>query len=307
MHTILYKKQNIKELLATHSLALKKRWGQNFLINYFFVEKIAQLIFSLAHTNGKQKPLRIWEIGPGLGSVSAALLLPDVQLTVFEIDYGIVHFLEKEFAQERAMGKITIVSGDAEKTLEQYVSSGATLPHVVCGNLPYSSAVRILIKVSSLEQLHVPAVYMIQKEAVDRLVSTVGESQYGISSVLMQSVFSLSHRFSVSADSFYPVPSVESTVFSCIPDTHIGNSVYSLLCAIVRAAFSQRRKKLYNTLVPMLFSVNGLFGDMKTAEEKKASICHLLETCSISVHMRAEEVAVKQYVQLAKYIDQVMR
>ena len=270
MHTILYKRQTVKEILNAHSLALKKRWGQNFLTNHFFAEKITSLVLSLANTHAIQEPLHIWEIGAGLGSLSALFLANNVRLTVFEIDYGLINFLEKEFAKECAEGKLSIITGDAEKTVAQHVTDASTMPHMICGNLPYSCAVRILVKINSLAQLHVPAVYMIQKEAVERLVSKVGEKQYGISSILMQSIFSLKQQFSISADSFFPMPNVESAVFSCSPRaTYIDSNAYALLCSIVRAAFSQRRKKLQNTLVPMLLSMKNFLRNMRYRKQKK--------------------------------------
>ncbi len=289
----LYKKQSIRQVLEERGLSLKKRWGQNFLVNKSIAEKIVNSLV-LLHTRSGKDPT-IWEIGPGLGSLSELLLQGNGQLAVFEIDFGIIRFLEEFFASELEAEKLSIVAGDAEKSLGERVRSieAEKLPDLLCGNLPYRSASRILIQVCSEEKAYVPAVYMVQKEVAERLIGA--GTDYGITTILVQSLYTVSKLFSVGPDSFFPAPFVASTVLQFLPKNtdHMGNEIFEILKQLVRAAFSQRRKKLGNTLLPELSVL---------LQESGESAHSVLDRFEIDVHKRAEDISVEQYRSLAIYL-----
>ena len=92
----------IRELLGAHGLALSKRFGQNFLINQHAQQRLVAEALA-------EKPQNIWEIGPGIGTLSHALSNSCASFTMFEIDNGFVRLLQKEFAEQ---SHVRIVSGD---------------------------------------------------------------------------------------------------------------------------------------------------------------------------------------------------
>lgn len=298
MREIFYNRASIQKLLHTRALALRKRWGQNFLVNKELAERIAAQAFAACHNQKDQgAALRIWEIGPGLGSLTAQLLEKNTELTVFEIDYGLIRFLQEEFSLEIAEQRLKVVAGDAEKTVLKRAEflEAAQAPGLICGNLPYRSAVRIILSLCTLPMLCVPAVYMAQKEAVERLLSEPGSSQYGVSSVLVQAHYQLRKLSTVSAASFFPTPHVESLLFECVPKrhSHPGRDTGRILQNVVRAAFGQRRKKISNTLLPFLHAA---------AQHSSWNPEELLTLCSMRQEQRAEEISVENYVKLASYL-----
>lgn len=177
-------------------------------------------------------------------------------LEVVEIDRDIVAKLEKEFSQE----KLTIHATDALKF--DFSALGEKLR--IIGNLPYNISTPLLFHLSQFSEQILDMHFMLQKEVVERMVGMPSTPDYGRLSVMLQYRFDMEHVFSVPAESFRPIPKVESAIVRMIPRSQSSRTVKNeaLFSQIVLAAFSQRRKTLRNTLHHFLkaedFSVLGI-------------------------------------------------
>ena len=119
----------IRAVLDSRGLSLKKRWGQNFLVNQAARERLVSLLQPGAREI-------VWEIGAGLGSMTEILLPRAERLVAFEVDWGLCRYLADRFRSEP---RFTLVCGDFLETWENAVRDHGR-PNRILGNLPYSSA-----------------------------------------------------------------------------------------------------------------------------------------------------------------------
>ena len=248
----------------------RKRFGQNFLVDQ-------QIIAQIIHEIYPQKGERIIEIGPGLGALTRPLLQVLDHLDVVEIDRDIVVKLEKEFPQE----KLTIHATDALKF--DFSVLGERLR--IIGNLPYNISTPLLFHLSQFSEQILDMHFMLQKEVVERMVGMPSTSDYGRLSVMLQYRFDMEYVFSVPAESFRPIPKVESAIVRMIPRSKASRVVKdeALFAQIVLAAFSQRRKTLRNTLHHFL-----------KAEDFSA--------LAIDPGLRAENLSVEKFIAIADFL-----
>ena len=205
----------------------KKRWGQNFLNDLNVSKKIISLLDNTSNDS-------VLEIGPGEGALTK--LIDAKKITAIEIDRELCQGLKKI-----KNPNLSIINDNILK----YNLNNITFNKVI-GNLPYNISSQIIFKI--LEQPNWnKAVFMIQKELADRILSKEGSRQYGRISVMIQSVCSIKKEFKVSHNCFFPKPDVQSTVIS-LEKKKITNFDFKKLENIVRISFSQRRKKMKNTL-----------------------------------------------------------
>jgi len=248
----------------------RKRFGQNFLVDQQIITQIINEIYP-------KKGDRIIEIGPGLGALTRPLLQVLDHLDVVEIDRDIVAKLEKEFPQE----KLTIHATDALKF--DFSVLGEKLR--IIGNLPYNISTPLLFHLSQFSEQILDMHFMLQKEVVERMVGMPSTSDYGRLSVMLQYRFDMEYVFSVPAESFRPIPKVESAIVRMIPRSESSRTIKNeaLFAKIVLAAFSQRRKTLRNTLHHFLkaedFSVLG-----------------------IDPGLRAENLSVEKFIAIADFL-----
>lgn len=249
----------------------RKRFGQNFLIDQQIIIQIIAAIYP-------QKDDRIIEIGPGLGALTKPLLQTLDHLDAIEIDRDIVDKLNKHFPQER----LTIHAVDALKF--NFSTFGDKLR--IVGNLPYNISTPLLFHLSQFSDHILDMHFMLQKEVVGRMVGIPATSDYGRLSVMLQYRFDMEHILDVPAESFQPVPQVESAIVRMIPrDRSAVNAENEVLFSqIVSAAFSQRRKTLRNTLR------------------------HYLNTddfyaLGIDSRLRAENLSVENFVAIANFLS----
>lgn len=301
-----YSKHAVQTLCGQNGISLKKRWGQNFLIHEKTCADIAAAALSLCKNQTEEK-ISVWEIGPGLGALTCAFLAaPRVaSVRAFEIDRGLCRTLEGLYAEDIASGRFAVREGDAERTLAEDAAREAA-PALLCGNLPYSSGVRILLSAVQQPALRVPACVMLQKEAAARIAAAHGSKLYGISSVLLQSVYDIRMERTVARSFFYPYAHVDSAVCLLRPkagnvfadeklgekfDDKFSGAAMDALFALVKSAFSARRKKLANTLVPFL---RGVLSDDENAFKSAAD--------NFDMNRRAEDVPPEEYCALARRI-----
>ena len=205
----------------------KKRWGQNFLNDPNIAKKIISLL-------GYIKDEKILEIGPGEGALTNRI--DAKKITAIEIDKNLCDNLEKI-----ENSSLFVINEDFLKTNLNDISFNK-----VVGNLPYNISSQIIFKILNHSNWN-KAVFMIQKELADRIISKEGSRQYGRISIMIQSICQVKKEFNVSSNCFFPKPDVESTVIS-LEKKELKQFDYKNLEEIVRISFSQRRKKLKNTL-----------------------------------------------------------
>ncbi len=246
----------IREVLAHHHIALKKRWGQNFMIDPAARERI---IAELAPRAGDL----VWEIGPGLGAISAALVrrvsprradsgvdCPGA-VVLFEIDWGLIERLNERFGD-----RVEIVPGDAVKTIIERVMAGARPPDLVCGNLPYRSGAAIITTVlgsDALLQSVRRMVFTVQLESAQRLVACPGSKVYSSFSVMVQLSARADLVGKLAPGSFFPAPEVRSAVVSLTPAPDAERGRASVLA---QALFRARRKTTRNNVPAAAAALN---------------------------------------------------
>lgn len=256
----------IHETMKKNNLVIRKRFGQNFLIDEGAIERI---LHALDLKGGEN----LLEIGPGLGVLTERLLEKDLTLYAVEIDRDLAALLEEELDQEN----FHLIVDDVLKINPMDLPE----PLVILGNLPYyiTSAIIMHFLESDLDITRM--VLMMQKEVAARLVAQPGSKDYGILSVITQSYGEVEKLFDVGKNCFLPAPKVESTVVSIVP--HQERTLDPLALAIIKGAFSLRRKTILNAL--------------STTFEKG----EILEACrrtGIDPSSRAEKLTIDDYKKL---------
>lgn len=231
--------QELRALLSTHGLSAKKRFGQNFLISE---GALAAIVASAV----EDKPEALIEIGPGPGTLTRRLLAASpAPLTAIEADRDFAQLLPEALG---APARLRVLAQDVLS-----VELGALYPELrpaVVGNLPYNISTPILLQLIAARHALGPATLMLQREVAARLLAGPGSKTYGSLSVLLQLHAKLSRVRSVPPGAFFPAPKVHSTVIKLrwlqAPAVPVGDPEH--FQRVVRAGFSQRRKRLSNAL-----------------------------------------------------------
>ena len=229
----------IREVLASRGIALKKRWGQNFMIAPSTREKIVGLL-----DPGPDDT--VWEIGPGLGSLTAILLRHAKSVTAFEVDWAMVRVVEDRFG-----GRVEMVQGDAATTTS---SLDHVPPALVTGNLPYRSAAAIiggLLERTDVASRVRAMVFTVQREMARRIVARPGVSDYSSFSVLCSLAAVSSLAGDVPHTHFYPEPNVVSSIVVMKP-RNIDPDELRVASFLARSLFASRRKTIANNLEPVV-------------------------------------------------------
>lgn len=249
----------------------KKSLGQNFLRDSNVAQKIVRL-FDAKNTDA------VVEIGPGKGALTSLLLETLSHITVIELDNELAPFLKEQFGE-----KITVIHQDILSVSMQELREQVGSPIRLLGNIPYNITTPILFHVVD----SLPAVkdftVMMQTEVAQRIVAKPRTKEYGILSVFLQYYCTPKIQFSVSRNSFFPVPNVSSTIVHL--DFEKQNTLKAehndLFRKIVRGTFGKRRKTLRN----------GLRGiNVPIAE---------FERLSVDLELRPEELSVDDFVRLS--------
>ena len=254
-----------------HFMKAKKSFGQHFLTQ----EPIAERLANAIQPNGCDT---IVEVGPGRGILTRYLLKQPLPVVAVELDRDLIPYLEKEFAST----KLRIVQGDILKIrFDEIVPVESNF--VLVGNFPYNISSQIVF-LGIQHRHHVPFMAgMFQKEMADRICSPPGSKQFGVISVLVQAFYTPQHLFHVKPGSFSPPPKVQSSVISLTRyRKEIDGLAFNILRQVVKMAFSQRRKKLRNTLKPIL--PEEVLIEMGVAD------------------LRPEQLGVEQFIALARIV-----
>ena len=251
-----------KETLERFGLATKYRLGQNFLVQDHIIEKIVQL--------AEVQPADvIVEVGPGLGTLTVALLDNACAVCSLEADSELEQVLAVT-CKEPHPDSFALVMGDAlaitpQKLSEAYrtlptvahdAATNAPMPTKFVSNLPYQVAATLILKffqeLPSLER----AVVMVQAEVADRIAAKPSTKAYGAYTAKLSLFAQVTGRFEVGPGNFMPPPRVNSAVVR-LDRTQARNPVTSKLLSeeellhtmrVIDAAFAQRRKTIRNSM-----------------------------------------------------------
>ena len=264
----------IRSIAAELDLRPAKSLGQNFVIDANTCRKIVR-IANLAETD------HVVEIGPGLGSLTLALLEVTNKVTVVEIDSRLAARLS-ETLKTHGAAEINIVNQDALQIRE---IPGA--PTKLVANLPYNVSVPVLLHFLELFPTIDSGVVMVQYEVAERLAAKPGSKSYGVPSAKAAWWCDLSLADDASKNVFWPVPNVDSALVTFHRHQPIGDEeLRKLTFILIDEAFGKRRKMLRAAL-------SGIFGSSAKAEE-------LLLIAGIDPTARGESLDISQYVQLAR-------
>ncbi len=270
----------IRAVLQSRGIQLKKRWGQNFLVNRGACERIVDLLDPMPDET-------VWEIGPGLGALTELLLRRARAVVAFEIDRRLLEYLHSRYAGNP---RIVIVQGDAVRKWQTVRDRGNLPADKVVGNLPFGSASSLVSSFVSENLTLGRAVFTMQRELADRMMARPRQKEYSSFSVFCQYAFNLIRRGELKPGSFFPSPRVISSIVELTPSS-IRHEVHDRLAffLLVRALFVSKRKTIRNNVLlsPALRVYN--------TEAVLAS----LEGEGISAKMRAEELSVHDFVRVA--------
>lgn len=219
----------------------KKRFGQNFLKDTFYLEQIIQSIPKWALN------YKIIEIGAGLGDLTQRLLGLG-NITSYEIDKDLVEILEQKYEAFLQTKQWQLISRDVLE-LWRDGSSLQEEPFVIVANLPYNVATKIILK-AFRDILCRGFVVMVQQEVAEKFCSKSGESNFGALSVLAQSVGRVEFLFSVPPSAFTPPPKVNSAVFKLekFASPFESKVVFEQLENLLQVSFTSPRKMLFKNL-----------------------------------------------------------
>lgn len=273
---------DIRELCAQLNIRPTKTLGQNFVNDPGTVRKIVR-------NAGVQAGEQVLEIGPGLGSLTLALLEAGAQVSAVEIDPPLAQALPTTAQARFPEAKLQVFTADALTITGPESIDGAT-PTRLVANLPYNVAVPIVLTV--LEKL--PSIQtvlvMVQAEVADRLAATPGNKIYGVPSAKVAWYASARRTLTIGRNVFYPVPNVDSALVKIERRPHPDTAATrEQVFAVIDAAFAQRRKTLRQALA-------GLAGSAGAAQEA-------LERAGVSPTARGETLDIDQFAAVAQQLN----
>lgn len=236
----------LRSVIADGRIAADRALGQNFLLDLNLLDRIAGLV-PLAPGDA------VYEVGPGPGGLTRALLKAGARVVAIERDRRAVAALAP--LVEVAAGRLALVEGDAlQFDAAAAVGTGAH----IAANLPYNIATPLLVGWLSAEPWPPwwrSATLMFQREVADRIVAAPGSAAYGRLAVLAAFRSVARVRLRLPARAFTPAPRVESAVVQLLPRPPILDVALPALEAVTARAFGQRRKMLRQSLKPVLDAV----------------------------------------------------
>ena len=268
----------LREIIARHGLTASKALGQNFLLD-------EQLLGRIAAIPGIGVDDLVYEVGPGPGGLSRAILRTGAALIAVERDARCIPALAE--LADAFPGKLRVIEGDASAV--DVAQETAGVPHHIIANLPYNVGTHLL-----LGWLNAPVwppawqslTLMFQSEVAERLVAEAGDDAYGRLSILAQWRTNAKIAMRVHRSAFTPPPKVMSAVVHITPAEQPDGVRPAVLENLTAAAFGQRRKMLRQ-------SIKGVPGALDA-----------LDALGIASDRRAETLAVSDYVAIARILSQ---
>ena len=262
----------LREVIQRYGLSASKALSQNFLFDHQLLARIAKVPGDLAGQD-------VFEVGPGPGGLTRALLEAGANVVAVERDRRCIPALAE--LGEHFPGRLRVIEGDALEVDAPSLFAGK--PHVVA-NLPYNVGTALLVGWLSAawEPWWASLTLMFQKEVAERIVARAGEDAYGRLAVLAQWRSTPRIAMTVHRSAFTPPPKVMSAVVHIVPAEEPEGVRFKTLEALTAAAFGQRRKMLRQSLKGMPGAIDAM------------------ATLGIDSARRAETVSVEEFVALAR-------
>ena len=266
-------------LLKKYNLKAKKSLGQNFLIS----EEIVNNIVEVAGVSNEDT---IIEIGPGLGTLTSKLAENAKEVIAIELDDSMITVLTERFS---LYDNVKLIHADVLKTDLKELIKGKSSVKVVA-NLPYYITTPIVMKLLEENLDIVQITVMVQKEVGERFTAMPNGKEYGAITVSINYYTEPSIVIDVPRDNFDPVTDVDSFVVNLkVRKERVELKNEKNFFKVIKAAFSQRRKNIGNSLV----------GVGKSKQEVK----EMLDTLKIDSNLRAENLSLENFDQIADYIS----
>jgi 16S rRNA (adenine1518-N6/adenine1519-N6)-dimethyltransferase len=265
-------------MLKKYALKANKKLGQNFLIN-------EGIVLDIVEKAEVSKEDLVIEIGPGLGTLTATLAENAKKVIAVELDDNMIPVLNERFA---LYDNVEIIHNDILKTDINSLINGEEHVKVVA-NLPYYITTPIVMKLLE-ERLNIELItVMVQKEVGERFCSTPNGKEYGAITVSINYYTEPEIVIDVPKENFMPVPEVDSCVVNLkVRKTHIELKSEKKFFQVIKAAFSQRRKNLGNSL--------------QAVAKDKEEIKKMLEELEIDINKRAENLSLEDYAKISNWL-----
>lgn len=271
---------DIRELAAALGVRPTKQRGQNFVIDGNTVRRIVR-------TAGVDAKDVVVEVGPGLGSLTLALLETAESVVAVEIDDVLAGALPATIAARlpQRSGDFALVHSDAMLVREL----PGPAPTALVANLPYNVAVPVLLHMLDTFPSIERTLVMVQAEVADRLAADPGSKVYGVPSVKANWYADVKRAGSIGRNVFWPAPNVDSGLVSLVRRDEPVKTTASKkeVFAVVDAAFAQRRKTLRAAL-------SGWAGSAAAAEAA-------LVAAGVSPQARGEALTVEEFARIAEH------
>jgi 16S rRNA (adenine1518-N6/adenine1519-N6)-dimethyltransferase len=267
----------LREVIARHGLSAAKALGQNFLLDEQLLDRIARVPGDLAGE-------RVYEVGPGPGGLTRALLRAGAEVVAVERDRRCLPALAE--VGEAADARLRVIEGDA-LTVDEAAEAGRGAH--IAANLPYNVGTALLVRWLGGEEWPPwwkSLTLMFQQEVAERIVARPDTGAYGRLAVLAQWRSEARIAMKVHRSAFVPPPKVMSAVVHLIPKEAPEGVKAATLEKLTAAAFGQRRKMLRQSL-------KGLPGALQA-----------LEATGTDPQRRAETLEIAEFVAVARTIDE---
>lgn len=274
---------NTNEILTRYSLRLTKTLGQNFLTDANIIRKITDA------GEISEKDLVI-EVGPGIGALTVSLAKKAGKVIAIEIDRKLMPALEETTG---SFDNIELVNADVLKVDISGLIDGWPGNVKVISNLPYYVTTPIIMMFLEGNYPIERMVLMVQKEVAQRITAAPKTKDYGALTVGVQALGIPKILFNVSRNCFIPKPEVDSAVVRIIISDELKKIIidHRIFHECVKAAFSQRRKTLLNSL-----------GSSPFLDIDRETVRELLSVLNLKEQTRGEELSVDQFVLLSNLI-----
>jgi 16S rRNA (adenine1518-N6/adenine1519-N6)-dimethyltransferase len=276
---------NLRDMVRRYGIRLKKGLGQNLLLD----DNINRIMVEAAALSRED---HVIEVGPGLGALTRRLVREAGMVLAVEIDASFVQCLNDQFG---SMENFRLFRGDilnhsVAKLIEEYIPGGKR--YKVVSNLPYYITTPILFHFLECPVNIERLVVMMQAEVGQRLVAPVNTEDYGVLGVAARLYAEVDIVHQVPASCFVPRPKVDSCIvrLRCRPKAG-DNAEARFVMKVVRAAFSQRRKTLRNSLTQ-----TGVFGAPKEA------VLAAMAAAGIDPGRRPQTLTLEEFQLLAREI-----
>jgi 16S rRNA (adenine1518-N6/adenine1519-N6)-dimethyltransferase len=278
----LTKPSELKKILTEHGLHLSKRFGQNFLVDRRHLMRVVETA-EVSATN------RIFEIGPGIGTLTVELAQRAASVLSVELDRSIIPALTAVTAD---FPNVTLLENDALRldlpALLQEHWQGER--GKVVANIPYNITSPLLIRLLENKTYFESITLMVQKEVADRMRARPDTDMYGSLSVFVQYHAEVTAPFVVPKGAFFPPPKVDSAIVHLVPRAAPPvEGDEAAFFAVSRSAFGQRRKTLLNALT-----------NSETIPFSREQVQAALSTAGVDGQRRGETLTLKEIASIAR-------